>query len=87
MALNSSQNEATSAAESALSVLQAFATASQVTFDRILADRVLGEAEYAIAGDDALAWSLRLVQVGESLNLRIRYLECTLEEVLAQKSG
>jgi ABC-type bacteriocin/lantibiotic exporter with double-glycine peptidase domain len=63
--------------------LEAFANAAHMTFDRILAGRVLGEAERAIPGDDAQTWARRLVEVGESLNLRIRYMECTVSEILS----
>ena len=70
-------------ANSALHVLEVFSNAAEVTFDRGLAGRVLSEAEHAISGDDdAQRWSRRLVEVGESLNLRIRTLECTLQEAL-----
>ena len=43
----------------------------------------LGEAQRAIPGDDVQAWSRRLVEVGESLNLRLLSVECTLAEALA----
>lgn len=70
------------ASPSALYVLEIFARSAHLAFDRILAGRALGEAERAIPGDDWQTWSRRLVEVGESLNLRIRSIESTLEEVL-----
>ena len=66
----------------ALRVLELFSTSARVSFDRILAARALGEAERAITGDDWQAWSRRLIEVGESLNLRIRSIEANLEEAL-----
>ena len=60
------------AAHEALVTLKAFSTAARLAFDRLLAARVLSEAERAIPGDDWGAWSRRLVEVGESLNLRVR---------------
>lgn len=68
--------------QSALEVLGVFSSTAQVTLDQILARRVLSEAQSAIAGEDSQAWSRRLVEVGESLNLRIRTLECTFQEAL-----
>jgi ABC-type bacteriocin/lantibiotic exporter with double-glycine peptidase domain len=68
------------AAEHALRVLEVFSASAQVTFDRLIAGRVLGESQRSISGEDAQAWSRRLVEVGESLNLRIRSFECSLQE-------
>jgi len=80
MAVTELSNRNHRSADSALEVLEVFSEAAQMTFDRILASRVLGEAERAVAGDDAQAWARRLVDVGEVLNLRVRYLERTLRE-------
>ncbi len=66
----------------ALVVLDVFAQAANLSFDRLLAARVLGEVQRAIPGDDATAWARRLVEVGESLDLRIRSIECPLSDVL-----
>ena len=66
----------------ALAVLEAFSSAAGVPFDRILAARVLGEAERAIPGAENETWSQRLVEVGESLNLRIRTIETGLDAAL-----
>lgn len=76
----SSRHESTS--EDALRILQQFAQGSRVTFDRILASRVLSEVERAIPGSDAQTWARRLVEVGESMNLRVRWIEGTLDEAL-----
>ncbi|MCA9204877.1 MAG: hypothetical protein KDA59_17605, partial [Planctomycetales bacterium] len=65
------------AAEGAQRVLEAFAASAHIQFDRIIAGRVLSESERAITGDDAGTWARRLVEAGESLNLRVRYVECT----------
>ena len=66
----------------ALRVLEAFAESAHITFDRSLARRALSEAEDAVPGNDAVAWSRRLVEVGESLDLRVRTVDCTLSEAL-----
>ncbi len=64
----------------ALGVLEGFSEAAQLSFDRILAERALGEAVRAIPGEDSAVWSRRLVEVGESLNLRVQCVECTFRE-------
>jgi ABC-type bacteriocin/lantibiotic exporter with double-glycine peptidase domain len=69
-------------ADGALRVLEQFSRSAHVAFDRIVAVRVLSEAERAIPGTDAATWSRRLVEVGESLNLRIRTLDGTLDDML-----
>ena len=69
-------------AEDALKILEEFAAAAQLRFDRTLAARGLGEAERAIPGDNAATWARRLVEVGESIDLRVQLLECTLQEAL-----
>ena len=66
----------------ALSVLEMFSAAAGIAFDRILAARALGESERAIPGDDWQTWSRRLVEVGESLSLRIRSIETNLDDAL-----
>ena len=65
-----------------LRILEQFALTAQVPFDRVLATRVLSEAERAIEGDDAECWGRRLVAVGESLELRIRTVEGTFGDIL-----
>ena len=63
-------------------VLEFFARGARVTFDRPLAARTVAETVRAIPGDDALSWSGRLVESGESLNLRIRATDLSIREVL-----
>jgi len=67
----------------ALRILEHFAGAARITFDRLQAGRILGEAERAIAGSDAQSWAHRLVEIGESFDLRIRTVECRVREALA----
>jgi ABC-type bacteriocin/lantibiotic exporter with double-glycine peptidase domain len=63
-------------------VLEVFADVVGMPLDRILASRILSEAERAIPGDDCTAWSTRLVEAGESVDLRVRAVECGLKEAL-----
>lgn len=70
-------------ADDALGILEEFSTAAQLRFDRTLAARALGEAERAIPGNDVEACSRRLVEVGESIDLRVQSLVCSLEDALA----
>lgn len=65
-----------------LSVLEAFARSVPMRFDRAHARRVLSESEDSVAGNDALAWSRRLVEAGESFALRVRTVECPLSEAI-----
>jgi ABC-type bacteriocin/lantibiotic exporter with double-glycine peptidase domain len=69
--------------EVALGVLEHFCNASQVAFDRLRARRALDEAERVIPDDDAQAWAKRLVEVAESVDLRVRGLECALIEAVS----
>ena len=80
--LNSNSRRPTSLPD-ALRALELFCAAAQISFDRTLAARALGESERAIPGDDWPTWSRRLVEVGESLQLRIRSIESNLEDVLS----
>jgi len=68
--------------EDALKTLERFSTAANISFDRLLAARTVGEAVNAIPGDDWNAWSMRLVEVGETLNLRIRSVDATLNDAI-----
>ena len=68
--------------EQALQVLESFAASAGIAFDRLLAARTLDEAERAVRGDDGRIWAQRLVEVGESVNLRVRSIECSLQEAL-----
>jgi putative ABC transport system ATP-binding protein len=69
-------------AEDALRILEEFSAAAQLRFDRLLAARGWGEAERAIPGHDAAACARRLVEVGESMDLRVQVLECSWREAL-----
>ena len=69
--------------QAAMRVLEAFSHSAGIAFDRIVAERVLGETEQAISGDDPHIWASRLVEVGESVNLRIRTVDGSLREALA----
>ncbi|MCR9115495.1 MAG: ATP-binding cassette domain-containing protein [bacterium] len=62
--------------------LEQFAKAAKVSFNRNLADRVVGEAQESIQGEDWLTWARRLVEVGESLSLRVRSMEANLADAL-----
>ena len=63
-------------------VLEALAKAANVSFDRIGAARILVETQRAIPGDDPLVWAQRLVEVGESVSLRVRLMDGSLDEAL-----
>jgi len=63
-------------------VLEAIATGAHVSFDRSAAGRALGEVSRAIPGEGATAWAQRLVEVGETVNLRVRLMEGTLDDAL-----
>ena len=67
--------------DSAMQTLERLAASAGVTFDRFLAARALSEAENSIPGRDWVSWSRRLVEVGESLQLRIRSIEASLDEI------
>ena len=68
--------------QDALAALELFCTTAKITFDRTAAARVLYEAERAVPGDDWSSWSRRLVEVGESLHLRVRSIESSLDDAL-----
>ncbi len=63
-------------------MLAFFASASRVSFNRPLAMRTLSEMTRAIMGDGELAWIQRLVEAGESLDLRIRSTELSVKEAI-----
>ena len=69
--------------QDALRVLELFCESGRRFFDRPLAARAVGEAQRAIPGEDWQTWSRRLVEVGESLQLRIRSIESSLDDALA----
>jgi ABC-type bacteriocin/lantibiotic exporter with double-glycine peptidase domain len=65
----------------AVGVLELFAERAGLTFNRLLARSVVS----APAGDSdesASAWFQRLIEAGECLNLRVRRVECSLDEAL-----
>jgi ABC-type bacteriocin/lantibiotic exporter with double-glycine peptidase domain len=68
--------------QDALVILESFSRSAQLPFDRLLAGRALSEAARAMPDESAVNWTRRFVEVGESLNLRIRCIDCTLREVL-----
>ncbi len=68
--------------EIALHVLEQFSLAAGVTFDRILAARALREAARTIPGDDWSTWSRRFVEVGESVDMRVRAFVAELKDAL-----
>ena len=67
-----SSHERANATKIAVRVLEFFANESRMTFNRPLALRTITEMVRAIAGDDFLVWSQRLVEAGKSLKLRTR---------------
>ncbi|MEW4451800.1 ATP-binding cassette domain-containing protein [Bremerella sp. JC817] len=71
-----------SAIRGATDVLATFASTARVTFDRGQARRLLHEAKRAIPGTDQTAWSSRLVEVGESVNLKVRTLDASIERII-----
>jgi ABC-type bacteriocin/lantibiotic exporter with double-glycine peptidase domain len=66
----------------AIRVLELFAAKTGVALDRLLAARAMGEAERAIPGDEAATWCRRLVEVGESVDLRVQTSEAPLRDAL-----
>lgn len=63
-------------------MLAQFAAAARVTFDRGQARRLLHEAERAIPGTDPATWGCRLVEVGESINLKVRTLDASIDRII-----
>ncbi len=68
--------------ELAVAMLEFFANRTRVTFDRLLAARMVSEAVRAIPGDDLNAWSRRMVECGEALRLRVSATESTVDDAL-----
>ena len=66
----------------ALRILEQFAETAHVSFDRLRARRALDEVERAIPGNDSQSWARRLVEIGESMDLRVREATCSLEDAL-----
>ncbi|MEZ6120561.1 MAG: hypothetical protein R3C28_28845 [Pirellulaceae bacterium] len=76
------QSNSVDYAAGAIRMLELFANGANVEFDRTLAARTLAEATRAIPGDNWPTWGRRLVEVGESLNLRIRTVDCSVADAL-----
>ena len=68
--------------KAAVKVLEFFAKHSQLTFNRPLALRTVTELARAIPGGDFRTWGQRLVEAGESLNLRVRSTDLTIREAI-----
>ncbi|MDA7980835.1 MAG: ATP-binding cassette domain-containing protein [Pirellulales bacterium] len=66
----------------ALNVLEHFSLAAGLGFDRILTGRALREATRTIPGDNWSAWSRRFVEVGETIDMRVRAFEAKLKDAL-----
>lgn len=79
----SSETRRETEADEALRVLEEFSSAARLRFDRILAGRRLVEAAQVIPGQGASIWAQRMAEVGETVDLRVQLLECTLDEALA----
>ncbi len=77
-----SDYEKSQATKTAARVLEFFAGSSRISFDRPVAQRTIAEMVRAIPGDDFRVWGQRLVEAGESLNLRIRSTDLALADVL-----
>jgi ABC-type bacteriocin/lantibiotic exporter with double-glycine peptidase domain len=82
MIAKQSNFESNQSTQPVLQVLDIFSKSAGVSLDRLVAGRVLAETEQAVGGGSAHAWARRLVEAGESVNLRIRSVECSLREVL-----
>ncbi len=68
--------------KTSVKVLEFFAKESQLTFNRPLASRTVTEMVRAIPGADFRTWGQRMVEAGESLNLRIRSTDLTVREAV-----
>lgn len=77
------QSATPNAPRHALRALELFSLAARVAFDRVVAARVLTESERVLPGNSPDVWARRLIEVGESVNLRIRGIECTLLDALS----
>ena len=67
-------------AKAAVAVLHFFAKAAEVRFDRSLALRTLAEISRAIPTGDQRGWAQRMVAAGESLDLRMRHTEMSVDD-------
>ncbi len=74
--------EKSQATNTAARVLEFFASSAKISFDRPIAQRTIAEMVRTIPGDDFRVWGQRLVEAGESLNLRIRSTDLALADVM-----
>lgn len=65
----------------ALAALERVADSIGVPFDRLVAMRSLAEAGRTWPGDDRELWARRLLEVGESLGIRFKQIDASLEDV------
>ncbi len=72
--------------QAAVKVLEFFAGHSRLAFHRSNAIRTVTEMERAIPGDDFRTWGQRLVEAGESLDLRIRSTDLTTHDAIGLAS-
>lgn len=68
--------------ETAVWILENFASSAELSFDRLLATRAVNEATRAIPGEGPRTWASRLLEAGESVNLRIRTVDASINEIL-----
>ncbi len=80
--MNTSDSRSADQAQTASRTLEFFASRSEVSFDRPLGLRTVTEMIRAIPGDDYRVWGQRLVEAGESLNLRIRSSDLKLQQAI-----
>lgn len=62
-------------------MLEAFCQQLHIEFDRAVAAKALVDAEHNLAGDQESAWIRRLIEVGGSLQLRIRSCEVPFDVI------
>lgn len=67
----------------AVSLLEVFAESARVPFDRSEVATAIAEATRATPGETPRIWAQRLMEVGDSLSLRIRWAECSMADALA----
>jgi len=83
MHANNNHHEAafgTRGGANALSVLERVAQVVGVSFDRLAAKRSLAEAEQTYPGEGPDVWPKRLLEVGQSLGIRFKQIECSMRE-------
>jgi putative ABC transport system ATP-binding protein len=75
-------DEPISRADQALRILEIFADSANLAFDRLLAARAFGELERSLPGDKGPVWAKRLVEVGDSVDLRLQSIDCSIDQAL-----